>query len=74
VHGWAVEEFLKTQLKNRRAYARKQGFLQDIANMDNQESDDDEDIEDDSENAGAEDENENDEVDNYDGGNGSGEN
>jgi hypothetical protein len=30
VQGWAVEEFLKSQLKNRRAYARKHGFLQDI--------------------------------------------
>ena len=51
--GWAIEEFLKSQLKNRRAYARKHGFLQDIANPDVQISDDD-----DIENADAEEENE----------------
>jgi hypothetical protein len=26
-HGWAIEEFLKTNLKNKRAYARKRGYL-----------------------------------------------
>lgn len=26
-HGWPVEEFLKTYLKNKRAYARKKGYL-----------------------------------------------
>jgi hypothetical protein len=25
-HGWPIKEFLKTYLKNKRAYARKQGF------------------------------------------------
>ena len=42
-HGWAIEEFLKSQLKNRRAYARKNGFLEDIKNLGNQGSDSDSD-------------------------------
>ena len=56
MHGWAIEEFLKSQLKNRRAYARKHGFLQDIANSGIQASDDDMDIQ--SENAEEEEEEE----------------
>jgi hypothetical protein len=59
---------LKSQLKNRRAYARKHGFLQGGANLDNQESDDD-DSDVDTADENAEDENkEEEEVDNYDGG------
>lgn len=40
-HGWAIEEFLKSQLKNRRAYARKNGFLEDIGGSNIQVHDDD---------------------------------
>lgn len=32
-HGWAVEEFLKANLKNKRAYARKRGYLGDQTNI-----------------------------------------
>ena len=56
-HGWAVEEFLKSQLKNRHAYAWKHGFLSDIANLNIQASDDDRE----SGNAGGGDEDEEDE-------------
>jgi hypothetical protein len=28
-NGWPVEEFLKTYLKNKRTYARKQGYLKE---------------------------------------------
>jgi hypothetical protein len=53
---------LKSQLKNRRAYARKHGFLQDhTANLDIQTSGDEMDNE--GENADAEDEEEDEEVD-----------
>ena len=31
-HGWAIEEFLKSNLKNKRAYARKRGYLGDQTN------------------------------------------
>ena len=56
-HGWAIEEFLKSQLKNKRAYARKNGFLEDIKNLGNQGSDSDSPSDsesDDGMNAGAE--------------------
>ena len=55
-HGWAIEEFLKSQLKNRRSYARKHGYLQDIANVGVDASDDDSDKVSENENAGDEDE------------------
>lgn len=42
-HGWAVEEFLKSSLKNKRAYARKRGYLEDKTNG-GTESDEGEDI------------------------------
>lgn len=32
-HGWAIEEFLKANLKNKRAYARKRGYLGDQTNL-----------------------------------------
>ena len=32
-HGWAIEEFLKANLKNKRAYARKRGYLGDQTNV-----------------------------------------
>jgi hypothetical protein len=53
MHGWAIEEFLKSQLKNKRAYARKHGFLQDIANLVIEASDLDDDIDMESGNAGG---------------------
>ena len=56
-HGWAIEEFLKSQLKNKHAYARKNGFLEDIKNLGNQGSDSDSPSDsesDDGMNAGAE--------------------
>ena len=31
-HGWAIEEFIKTSLKNKRAYAHKQGYFQKPGN------------------------------------------
>ena len=31
-HCWPVEEFIKTYLKNKRAYARKQGYLVENTN------------------------------------------
>ena len=31
-HGWAIEEFIKSNLKNKRAYARKRGYLGDQTN------------------------------------------
>ena len=31
-HGWPIEEFIKTYLKNKRTYARKQGYLTENTN------------------------------------------
>ena len=45
-HGWAVEKFLKTNLKNKRAYARKHGYLEDKTNWGREGSKDDEDEDD----------------------------
>lgn len=45
-HGWAVEEFLKTNLKNKRAYARKRGYLEDKTNRGRERNKDDEDEDD----------------------------
>lgn len=42
-HGWPVEEFLKTYLKNKRAYARKRGYLTDINQKPNRYDDVDDD-------------------------------
>ncbi|KAF8229723.1 hypothetical protein L208DRAFT_1154457, partial [Tricholoma matsutake] len=33
-HGWPIEEFLKSNLKNKRAYACKRGYLGDQTNRD----------------------------------------
>ena len=33
-HGWPIEEFLKSNLKNKRAYARRRGYLGDQTNRD----------------------------------------
>jgi hypothetical protein len=33
-NGWPIEEFLKTYLKNKRSYARKQGYLNQQTNLD----------------------------------------
>jgi hypothetical protein len=64
VHSWAVEEFLKSHLKNRCAYDQKHGFLEDVANLDNQEMDDDDvDTADSDENAEDENMDEEEEVD-----------
>ena len=38
---WPVEEFLKTNLKNKRAYARKRGYLSDNTNQKQGRHDDD---------------------------------
>jgi hypothetical protein len=38
-----VEEFLKTYLKNKRSYARKQGYLTEKTNQKPEQSDDDDD-------------------------------
>ena len=32
-HGWAIEEFLKSNLKNKHSYAHKQGYLGDWTNQ-----------------------------------------
>ena len=40
-HGWPVEEFLKTYLKNKRAYARKRGYLTENTNQKQAQHDDD---------------------------------
>ena len=47
---------MKSQLKNRRSYARKHGYLQDITNVGVNASDDDSDKVSENENAGDEDE------------------
>ena len=48
-NGWPVEEFLKTYLKNKRAYARKRGYLTVKTNQkqdqDDEEEEQDKDIE-----------------------------
>ena len=31
-HGWAIEEFIKSSLKNKRAYAHRHGYLQELKN------------------------------------------
>jgi hypothetical protein len=38
-HGWAIEEFIKSSLKNKRAYAHSQGYLQEYVNTDHAGSD-----------------------------------
>jgi len=38
-HGWAIEEFIKSNLKNKRAYARNRGYLQEHTNTDHVGSD-----------------------------------
>lgn len=43
-NGWPVEEFLKTYLKNKRTYARKQGYLKE-SNQKQESSDEDVDAE-----------------------------
>jgi hypothetical protein len=40
--GWPVEEFLKTYLKNKRAYARRQGYLTESTNQKQGRHDEDE--------------------------------
>ena len=40
-HAWPVEEFLKTNLKNKRAYARKRGYLRENTNQKQGQHDDD---------------------------------
>ena len=50
---WPIEEFLKSQLKNRHAYARKHGFLEDITSSNILSGDD---VETENEDFGAEDE------------------
>ena len=49
-HGWPIEEFLKTYLKNKRAYGRKRGYLMgntnkmdDVDDVDDGGGDDDDD-------------------------------
>ena len=37
-NGWPVEEFLKTYLKNKRSYARKQGYLAEHSKQKKDES------------------------------------
>lgn len=34
-HGWAIEEFIKSSLKNKSAYAHKQGYFQELGNANN---------------------------------------
>ncbi|KAF8235248.1 hypothetical protein L208DRAFT_1542504, partial [Tricholoma matsutake] len=34
-HGWAIEEFIKSSLKNKSAYACKQGYFQELGNANN---------------------------------------
>lgn len=46
-HGWPVEEFLKTYLKNKRAYARKRGYLKENTNQRQGRHDDDDEEEED---------------------------
>ena len=41
-HGWPVEKFLKTYLKNKCAYARKRGYLVENTNCKQDWHDDDE--------------------------------
>ena len=45
-HGWAIEEFIKSSLKNRRAYARSQGYLQEYTNTEHAGSDEEDNEED----------------------------
>jgi len=40
--GWPVEEFLKTYLKNKRAYARRKGYLENTDQNPDSDDDDDE--------------------------------
>jgi hypothetical protein len=41
-HGWAIEEFIKSSLKNKCAYARKHGYLDEMTNFGNIASDEEE--------------------------------
>ena len=45
-NGWPVEEFLKTYLKNKCTYARKQGYLTEKTNWEQDQDQDDEEEED----------------------------
>ena len=51
-HGWPVEEFLKTYLKNKRAYARKRGYLTENINQKQAQLDGDDDEEEEEEGDG----------------------
>ena len=34
-HGWPIEEFIKSSLKNKRVYACKKGYLKELSNVNN---------------------------------------
>ena len=34
-HGWPIEEFIKSSLKNKHAYACKQGYFEELSNVNN---------------------------------------
>jgi hypothetical protein len=51
-HGWPIEEFIKTYLKNKRTYARKQGYLMENTNQKQHRHDDEDDDEDEEEEEG----------------------
>lgn len=44
-NGWPVEEFLKTYLKNKRTYARRQGYLKERNQKEDSSDDNDDDEE-----------------------------
>ena len=34
-HAWPIEEFIKSSLKNKHAYTRKQGYFEELSNINN---------------------------------------
>ena len=34
-HGWPIEEFIKSSLKNKHTYAHKQGYFEELSNINN---------------------------------------
>ena len=34
-HGWPIEEFIKSSLKNKHAYAHKKGYFKELSNINN---------------------------------------
>ena len=37
-HGWPIEKFIKSSLKNKRTYAHKKGYFEELSNVNNAES------------------------------------